>query len=336
VSIKEIAKQAGVSTATVSRVLNGSDKVHQKTVERVLKVVDEMDYRLDHVARRMRVKSTDSLVFGLIITDIGNPFFSNVAKGVEEVAYKNKFVIMICNTNEDPEKEKLFFNSMRSEKVSGVIIVPTAGNNSFFKEIADTNFPLVTIDRKIKELSVDTVSIDNKEGGYLATKHLIESGHKRIGIVKGIKGLNNAEDRFNGYKKALEEAGIPISEELITYGDFVETGGRKAMKNLLSLDQPPSAVFSTNNLMTLGCIKEIYRRRISIPDEIALVGFDDSTWAEALIPPLTTIRQPGYEIGVNAAELLINRLNNPDASIKYVVLNPQLVVRESCGSKLKR
>jgi len=331
VSIKEIAKQAGVSTATVSRVLNGSDKVHLKTVERVLKVVDKMDYRPNHVARRMRVKPTDSLVFGLIITDMGNPFFSNVAKGVEEVAYKNKFVIMICNTNEDSEKEKLFLNSMLSEKVSGVIIVPTADNNSFFKKVVNNNFPLVTIDRKIKDLSVDTVSIDNKEGGYLATSHLIDSGHKRIGIVKGIKGLNNSEDRFNGYKKALEEAGIPISDELITYGDFVEPGGRKAMEKLLSLNQPPSAVFSTNNLMTLGCIKEIYSRRISIPDDIALVGFDDSTWAEALIPPLTTIRQPGYEIGVNAAELLINRLHNPDASFKNVVLNPQIVVRESCG-----
>ena len=332
-SIKKIAKAAGVSTATVSRALNGSDKVKEKTAKRVMDIVEEMDYRLDHVARRMKVKATDSLVVGLIITDIGNPFFSNVAKGVEDIAFKNKHVLMICNTNESPEKEKFFLNSLLSEKVSGVIIVPTIGNgnDAFIKKLVTDGFPMVTVDRRIKNLNVDSVSINNENGGYQATQRLINNGHKRIAIICGIKGLSNTEERLSGYRKALEEAGISFTDELITFGNYVESGGREAISRLLELNNPPTAVFSTNNLMTLGCIKELYKRKISIPGEMALVGFDDSTWAEALIPPLTTVKQPGYELGVNAAELLIKRLNNRDASKMNIVLNTELVVRESCG-----
>lgn len=331
-SIKDIAREAGVSTATVSRVLNGSDKVKSNTAKRVLEVIDSMNYRPDHVARRMKVKSTDSLVIGLIITDIGNPFFSNVAKGVEDVAFKNKHVLMICNTNEDPAKEKFFLNSMLSEKVSGAIIVPTSGNKSLYGKLVEDGFPMVMVDRRPSHLNVDTVSINNEAGGYQATKRLIQNGHTRIGIICGIKELSNTKERLTGYKKALKDMNIEVSEELITYGNYIESGGRKAMNTLLSLGRPPTAVFSTNNLMTLGCIKLLYQRKISIPDEMALIAFDDSTWAEALIPPLTTVKQPGYELGVNAAELLIKRLNNSDSYTVNIVLNPELVIRQSCGS----
>ena len=334
-SIKDIAKKAGVSTATVSRVLNGSDKVKSKTAKRVREVVHSMNYRPDHVARRMKKKSVDSLVIGLIVTDIGNPFFSYVAKGVEDVAFRNKHILMICNTNECPEKEKFFLNSLLSEKVSGVIIVPTIGNGNekFFDNLVAEEFPMVTVDRRIKNLNVDTVSINNEAGGYLATKQLLKNGHKKIGIICGIKGLNNTEERLDGYRKAIMEAGISVSEELITYGHYVESGGREAMSQLLSLDNPPTAIFSTNNLMTLGCIKELYSHKISIPGEIALIGFDDSDWAEVLIPPLTTVKQPGYELGTSAAELLIKRLTSINSSKINIVLNPELVIRESCGSK---
>ena len=332
-SIKKIAKLAGVSTATVSRVLNGSDKVKEQTAEKVLKVADELNYMMDHVARRMKVKQSDSLVIGLIITDIDNSFFANVAKGVEDVAYKNKHVLMICNTNEDPGKEKFFLNSMLSEKVSGIIMVPTSGNETFLKSINLEGFPMVMVDRKVKSMNVDTVSINNEAGGFQATEQLIKNGHRRIGIICGIKGLTNTEERFNGYKKALDESAIPFDEELVAFGNYVERGGREAVKKLIALDEPPTAVFSTNNLMTLGCLKELYEQKIRVPDEMALVGFDDSAWAEAMIPPLTTIKQPGYELGVNAAELLIKRLNNKNTSKLNIVLNPELIVRESCGNR---
>jgi len=332
-TVKEIAKAAGVSTATVSRVLNDSDKVRESTAKRVLKVVEEMNYRMDHVARRMKVKQTDSLVIGLVITDIDNPFFSRVAKGVEDVASKNKLVTMICNTNENPEKERFFLNAMLSEKVSGAIIVPTIGNLNFFKKLVEDGFPMVIVDRKLKGLKIDSVSLNNRKGSYDAVKKLIDNGHRRIGFVAGIRGLSNTEERIAGYQNALNEAEIEISDDLIVYGDYVENGGRRAITEFMSLIDPPTAVFSSNNLMTLGCIKEIYEQKLSIPKDIAIIGFDDSTWAEALIPPLTTVKQPGYELGINAAELLIKRLRNGDANNIDVVLNPELVVRESCGTK---
>lgn len=331
-SVKKIAEIAGVSTATVSRVLNNSDKVRKETADRVLEVANEIDYRIDNVARRMKVKSKNSLVIGLIITDIGNPFFSNVAKGVEDVAFKNKHVLMICNTNEDHEKEKFFLNSLLSEKVSGAIIVPTIGNANFFEKLVEDDFPMVMVDRRLDFLNVDTVCINNELGGYEATKRLIQNGHRRIGIVCGIKGLSNTKDRLIGYRRALQESEIPVVDELITYGNYIEEGGREAMEKLLSFDQPPTAVFSTNNLMTLGCLKVLYQRKMLIPDEMAMIGFDDSIWAEALIPPLTTVKQPGYDLGVNAAEQLIKRLDNGETNTVNIILNPELVIRQSCGS----
>lgn len=333
-SVKEIAKAAGVSTATVSRVLNGSDKVRKSTAKRVMKVVDEMNYRMNHVARRMKVKQTDSLVIGLVITDIDNPFFSSIAKGVEDVASKNKLVTMICNTNENPEKERFFLNAMLSEKVSGVIIVPTTGNLDFFKELVDDGFPMVMVDRKLKGLKIDSVSLNNKKGAYEAVNRLIQNGHRRIGVVAGIKGLSNTQERLFGYREALKESGIEVDNDLIFYGDYIEAGGRMAIEKFMSLKNPPTAVFSTNNLMTLGCVKEIYRQELTIPDDVAIIAFDDSVWSEALIPPLTTVKQPGFELGVNAAELLIKRLSNGDSNRVDVVLNPELVVRGSCGSNV--
>lgn len=332
-SIKDIAEAANVSIATVSRVLNGSDKVKPETAKLVKDTVENLNYRPNNVARRMKVKTSDSLVIGLIITDIGNPFFSNIAKGVEDVAFKNKHVMMICNTNESPEKEKFFLNSMLSEKVSGAIIVPTSGNKKFFENLLEDGFPMVMVDRSIKGLSLDTVSINNEDGAYQAVNHLIKQGHTRIAVVNGIKGLSNTEERFQGYRHALEESGISVKKEYVEHGDYIEKGGRSAMERLLELEEPPTAVFSTNNLMTLGCIKAINNRGVKIPYDIAIVGFDDSSWAEALVPPLTTVKQPGYELGVNAAELLIKRLSTGEGSSLNIVLNPELVVRESSSKK---
>ena len=211
-SVKKIAEIAGVSTATVSRVLNGSDKVRESTAKRVMKVVEEMNYRMDHVARRMKVKQTDSLVVGLMITDIDNPFFSSVAKGVEDVVSKNKLVMMICNTNENPEKERFFLNAMLSEKVSGAIIVPTKGNLDFFQDLVEDGFPMVMVDRKPKNLKIDAVSLNNQKGSYEAVKKLVENNHNRIGFVAGIKGLSNTEERLAGYQQALNESGINIKD----------------------------------------------------------------------------------------------------------------------------
>lgn len=333
-SIQDIADAADVSIATVSRVLNKSGKVRQETASRVLEAAEQLNYRPNRVARRMRVKSSDSLVIGLIITDVGNPFFSELSRGVEDVAYQHKHAIMICNTDEDPEKEKFYIDSMLSEKVSGLIIAPSKGNTAYLKKLKKNGYPIVCVDRYPDSLNIDTVTIDNRKGAYLAVKRLTDLGHKRIGIINGIKGVSTTEGRFAGYKKALKEAGIPLPEELITYENYKESGGRNAMREFLSLDESPTAVFSTNNLMTLGCYEEMYEQGVNIPDDIAIIGFDDMPWSVALNPPLTAVKQPGYELGLNATELLFKKLKNSNRNTVNLVLTPELIVRKSCGSKI--
>jgi DNA-binding LacI/PurR family transcriptional regulator len=331
-SIINIAKEAGVSTATVSRVLNGSNKVTQETTKIVLDIAAKLKYRPDHVARRMRVKSNDSLLIGLVITDIGNPFFSDLARGVEETAFKHKHVMIICITDEDSEKERFFLNSMLSEKVSGLIIVPT-NNKKYFQQIVLDGVPMVMVDRYMDQLPIDTVTINNELGAYKAVKRLIDLGHKKIGIINGIKGLSNTEERYAGYVKAMNEMELPIIKQYVTYGNFTEEGGEKCTNKLLSLEDPPTAIFTCNNLMTLGCVKQLAKLKIDVPSEVALIGFDDAPWAEALRPSLTTVRQPGYELGVSATETLIKRLSNKETNTMNIVLNPELVIRESCGHK---
>jgi len=334
VSIEQIAEAASVSIATVSRVLNRSDNVREETAHRVLEAAKRLNYRPDRVARRMRVKSADSLLVGLIITDVGNPFFSELSRGVEDVAYKHRHALLICNTDENPEKEKFYLDSMLSEKVSGLIIAPSKGNASYLKELVDNDYPVVCADRSPNDIDIDTVTIDNEKGAYLAVKRLTDLGHQRIGIINGIEGISTTEKRFQGYQKAIKSAGIPLYDELVIYEDYKEAGGRNAMQHFLSLDNPPTAIFSTNNLMTLGCLEEIYSQNVRIPEDIAIIGFDDMPWAGALNPPLTAVKQPGYELGLNAIELLFKRIENPSRNTMNLVLNPELIVRKSCGTQI--
>lgn len=334
-TIKDIAHKADVSVATVSRVFNKSQQVKEKTTQQVLEAAKELNYHPNKVARRMRVKRQDSLIIGLILTDIGNPFFSELARGVEDIAYKNKHTTLICNTDENANKEKFYIDSMLSEKVSGIIIAPTSGNRAYLKRLKTQDYPLVSVDRQPEDLNVDSVTTDNEFGTYLAIKRLFKLGHRRIGLVSGIKGLSTTEGRLRGYKKGLKEYGLPFDEKLVVNGHYKEAGGRKAMQKLLALDQPPTAVFSTNNLMTLGCFEEINKQNICIPNDIAIIGFDDMSWSLALNPPLTAIKQPSYEMGTKAADLLINRLENNEDHTVNIKLNPELVIRKSCGVEPK-
>lgn len=333
-SIKDIADAAGVSIATVSRVLNKSSNVRRETAYRVLEAADEMDYRPNRVARRMRVKSSDSLMIALVLTDIGNPFFSELARGVESIAYENKHAIITCNTDEDPEKERFYIHSVLAEKVSGLIIAPTPGNIDLLKELKTRDYPVVCVDRYPEKLNIDSVTVNNGQGAYEAVKRLTDLGHTRIAIVNGIEGLSTTKDRFKGYEKAMEEAGLVISDELILYQNYKESGGRKAIRQLLSLEEPATAIFATNNLMTLGCYEEMHVRGVHVPGDMAIIGFDDMPWAVALNPPLTAVKQPSYEMGIHAAELLLKRLGNPRGNSVQIVLNPELIVRDSCGDRI--
>ncbi|WP_440998501.1 LacI family DNA-binding transcriptional regulator [Fodinibius sp. SL11] len=330
-TVEDVAREADVSTATVSRVFSGSAKVNKETTEKVLQAAKKLDYRPNRVASRLRGKGGHSKVLGLIVTDLQNPFFSDIARGVGDIAYENDHGVIVCNTDEDPEKERFYLETLLSEKVAGLIIAPTIGNKEYLRTVNQT-LPLVSVDRHLSDFDVDTVTVNNKEGSYLAVKRLLELGHKRIGIVCGIEGILTTEERLNGYKKALKEENISINDELIFHGNSKEKGGVEGVRHLLNITEPPTAIYSTNNLMTLGIYEELYRQNVKVPNDVAIVGFDDMSWATALNPPLTAVRQPGYELGATAVELLLKRLSNPNRPISNTVLKAELIIRHSCGN----
>lgn len=332
-TVEDVAKEAGVSTATVSRVFNKSPLVTEKTVKEVLSVAEKLNYKPSRVARRLRAHKSASGVIGVIITDIKNPFFSEVVRGIEDVAFENQHGIITCNSDEDGEKEEFYINTLISEQVSGLVIAPTPHNHSLLQELADQGYPITFVDRISPDLKFDSVKVNNKYGAKMAVKHLLELGHKRIGIIGGIPGITTTEERYKGYVKAHEEYDMPVDQQLVTFGNSRQDGGIKQARKLLAIENPPTALFVTNNLMTLGCLQELHERGVEIPDEMALVGFDDMPWAVALNPPLTAVRQPGHELGTNAADLLFKRIKSPNRSANHLMLDADLIVRKSCGAQ---
>lgn len=330
-TIIDVAREAGVSTATVSRVFNGSPLVTEKTVNEVLEVAERLHYNPSRVARRLRAQKGASGIIGVIITDIKNPFFSDVVRGIEDLAFEQHHGIITCNSDEDAEKERFYINTLISEQVSGLVIAPTPHNFPLLQKQADQGNPIVLVDRAGPDPNFDNVLVNNVAGAHAATRHLIRLGHTRIGFIGGIPGISTTEERYKGYAKAYKEAGLQIDKSLVTYGNSRQDGGYIQTEKLLKADPKPTAMFVTNNLMTLGCLQKLHEAGVVIPDEMALVGFDDMPWAVALNPPLTAVKQPGYVLGSNAADLLFKRLRYPDRSAYHLKLNADMVIRKSCG-----
>jgi LacI family transcriptional regulator len=335
-TIYDVAKRAGVSAMTVSRVINGKKDVKPETRERVLKAIEEIGYVPNSLARSFVLQRTRMI--GLVITDITNPFFTTLARGVEDTAMRNQFSVIFCNTDEDPEKEVLYLELLARKRVDGVILASASGKRTPLKSILVRNIPVVLIDREIEGLDdVDIVKGDSVYGAYLLTKHLIELGHRRIGIIVGSKNISTAEDRVEGYKRALKDAGIPLDEELIKFGKYSRESGYGLTKELLSLENPPSAIFGGNNFIAVGAMMAIRDMGLRVPEDIALVSFDDIESLSIVYPFFTVVTQPAYSMGVIATELLIRRIEDKDKvkERRKVILQPDLIVRESAGEKLK-
>ena len=310
-TIRDVAKRAGVSVATVSHVINGTRKVAPETAERVHRAMEELDYHPNAVARSLRTRKTQ--VIGVVVSDITNPFFATLVRGAEDAALEAGYSIVVCNSDETIEKENRYVQVLRRRRVDGMLLAPVGGGeNPAIWKLARQGVPFVFVDRRAPGVEADAVLSDNVGGAYLATKHLIERGHERIGIVLGIPGATTTEERLAGYRRALEEAGIPLAEELVVWGGYRVEGGRRATAELLSLTPPPTAIFSTNNLMTVGTLQELFARGVRIPDQIAVVGFDDLEWAEMANPPLTAVAQRPHEIGHRAVRLLLERLSTEE------------------------
>lgn len=335
-TLKEVAKEAGVSITTVSRVINGSNKVNGETRERVQKAMLQLDYQPNRVAQRLRTSGGRSKLLGLIIPDIQNQFYSNIVRGIEDVTYGHDYAVILCNSDENPNKERFYLEVLRSESVDGIILPPIHQFGEEIENLIDLGIPIVCVDRKLMRKNVDTVVIGNEKGGYDAVSHLVELGHKKIAILTSSLQFSSFAERQKGYERALKENGIEIDKRLIKEGDprSLETA-RSLTEELLDLDEPPTAIFATNNLMTLGVLEALNKHNLRIPEDISIVGFDDLPWAKAISPPLTAVKQPAYEMGKKAAELFFKRVEDPSIESVEVVLEAKLIIRESTAKITK-
>ena len=328
-SLQEVAERANVSIATVSRVLNKSIKVVPQTRAVVEKALRDLGYRPSRVARRLRMKDGRAHLVGLIIPDIQNPFYAEIARGVEDAAYANNYALILCNSDESLEKERFYLNVMRDESVDGLVLPPFNETDDAVIEMANMGMPIVCVDRSLSKVRTDLVEVDNYRGALEAVNHLLDRGHTNIGLIEGRTQVSTNRERRRGYVDALEARGVTVRKDLIRAGDFKQESGRLLAHELFDLRKPPTALFVVNNLMTVGALAAVHQRDLQIPEDVALVGFDDLPWAEALDPPPTVVRQPAYDVGVQAMELLLKRISEPTRPAVTVRLVPELVVRKS-------
>lgn len=325
-TIRDVAAAAGVSPATVSRVLNQRVEVGSDLRERVLAAVTELGYRPNGPARSLRKRATT--VLGIIITDVQNPFFTSMVRGIEDAAQRVGYSVVLANSDEDQDKQQRYLEVAAAEQMAGVVLAPARQSSKGLDTVVGQGIPVVTVDRRLRGEQVDSVMVNNHKAAHDATKHLIERGRRRIGIVTGPLDTTTGARRLAGYKAALKEAGLPLDEDLVAKADFRLEGGYEATRKLLR-HASPDALFASNNLMTMGALQALAEDGVDIPSDIAVVGFDDLSWATALRPPLTAVRQPTYEIGQQATELLLQRIGGDVSPPRDIVLPANLIVRGS-------
>ncbi len=324
--IKEVAEQAGVSVASVSRVLAGHTGVSEATRQRVLEVVKALDYRPDLAARRLRSRRTDTI--GLIVSDIRNPFFTEISRAVEDVAYQHQMRVILGNADENPQKEALYLELMRDENVTGVILSPTLPTLARFRT-DDYPFPIVLVDRCERETVADAVVLDNVDAAYRLTAHLIEQGHRRNIFFYGTTSATGRQ-RQDGYAAAMATHGLETQVEAVL---ATVDAARAAATERLN-DRPlPDALIASNGLILLGLTEALRNAGLRFPESIALAGFDDLPWTRLVEPGITVIAQPTYDLGQAAIELLLQRIAQPDKAKRRVVLRGELRER---GSSAKR
>lgn len=326
VKMSDVAKEAGVSVATVSRALSARGNVNKELVARVQQAADALGYRPNSVARNLRKQSTDLL--GLLISDISNPFFTAVTRGVEDVAQVNGLSVMLCNTDEQPEKEETYLRVVEQERVAGVLISPHSDATDVSRLIK-AKIPLVVIDRPLAG-NFDSVMVESSKGAQCATRHLLESGWKKPACITGPPTASTAQQRLEGYLAALWHHYEDSVRPMVSRGEFRQEGGRQAAAELLDRKDPPDSLFIANAQMALGVLEEIRSRKLVIGVDLGIVVFDDAPWAPFVDPPITVVAQPAYEIGKRAAQLLIDRINGsaPD-HCRHEILTTELILRKS-------
>ncbi len=328
VTIHDVARAAGVSPATVSRVFNGG-RVTPERAQSVQQAAAELGFAPNRLARSLRKQR--SSVIALIIPDIENPFFTSLARGVEDAAQRTSLSVVLCNSDEDTDKERRYLEVALGEQMAGVIVAAASQDDTDLGPLIARGVPVVAVDRRPHDAEVDAVRADDQHGGEVATRHLLQAGYRRIACITGPEGASTSEERLAGYRAALHAArseGIAADDAYVRHADFRVEGGRAAMRELLALPEPPDAVFVTNNLMTIGALDALAEAGRT-PPGVGVLSFGDVPWASLVRPSLTAVELPSYELGRAAADLLLQRMEGSAAPLQTVVLRTRLQIRES-------
>jgi DNA-binding LacI/PurR family transcriptional regulator len=338
-SIKEVARQAGVSVGTVSNVLNRPDMVAPARRQRVLEVIDKLGFVRNESARQLRAGRSRTI--GLVVIDIANPFFTDVARGVESITDESNSMLMLCNSGEDRKREGRHLEMLEQLRVLGILITPVDSNHPLIDEIAGRGTPVVLVDRRSKGRTRCSVGVNDVLGGRLAVEHLLAQGHRRIAFVGGPFSLRQVTERRQGARDAIgDQPGAPTAElSIVETASLTVAAGRTAAVTIAELpaSRRPTAAFCGNDLVALGVLQEMTRRGTRIPQDLALVGYDDIDFAGAAAVPLTSVRQPREALGRTAGQLLLEEVEDGASHRhRHVVFDPELVVRESSSLRIKR
>jgi LacI family transcriptional regulator len=333
-TMADVARSAGVSVATVSHVLNDTRPVLPHTRQAVLDAIDELGYTPNTLARSLVTSRTRSI--GLAVSAISNPYFTEILQGVEAGALEHGYSLLIADPHDDPAHERKIVQLLHERRVDGMIVAPSADPRELLSYLRRHDVPTVFLDRVVDAPKdgtprFDQVCADSAEPTAELVTHLAGLGHRRIALVAGRPGLSTTGERITGYRHGLAAAGLPHDERLVVHGDSESAGGHRATAALLSLAAPPTALVTANNAMTLGALRALRERGLSVPDDIALCCFDDFDWADLFTPRLTAIAQPSKEIGAHAVRVLLERLSAPDRPARTVRLACTFIHRTSCG-----
>ena len=331
-NMHEVARRAGVSLGTVSNVLNHPELVSEETRTRVQHTIDELGFVRNGSARQLRVGSTQSI--GLVVLDVTNPFFTEVARGAEDAASERGYIVILCNSDNSPRKEKNYLRVLEEQRVAGILIVPVEGKANYTRAMRRSGTSIVLLDRVSEDADTCSVSVDDVYGGELAGRHLLGLGHRRIAYVHGPFSSAQYADRLAGLRRAVENAKLDPDAAIVSLAAETDNAhaGAACVDAFLKLEDRPTAIFCGNDYLAMGVMYELARRQVTVPQDVALIGYDDIDLAPMLAVPLTTIRQPKYDLGFAATDLLLDEIVHKEShSHRQIVFRPELIVRQSTG-----
>jgi LacI family transcriptional regulator len=333
ITIQDIADRAGVSNQTVSRVLNGKPDVAESTRQRIEQIIDELRYVPSTAARTLRNQGTKTI--GLIVPDNANPFFAEIARGVENAGFQAGYSVVLCNSNKSLERELEHLRMLQAKQVDGIIFIASTTHIDQIRPLVESGIPVVMFYRDPGDLNVDTFKIDNQRAGYIATQYLVDLGHTAIACIRPASATTPSGKRVLGYQQVMTEQGLPWSDALTPQGDNLLSGGEEAARQLLDGGVDFTAIFATNDAMAIGAMRALRSRGYRIPEDVSVIGVDDIILASYVDPPLTTVAQPKQIAGEQAVNYLIQRMeNNLPEGARTTILDVELIIRDSCAPPL--